>query len=253
MQKIILNLCAISLLLLSPCQAPAVEGPPKILFDQGHGQRFVVADTGDLQLSKFSETLLTTGVEVLQTTAPLTDEALKGFAALVISGPFKPLQPDEIEAVLRFVQNGGRLAVMLHIAPPMGELLIRLGVDFSNSILHERRNAIDRDINFRVSDLSATPLFAGINSFSAYGAWALNPGGSAAGIARTSPDSWVDLNGDGALSKGDAVGAFALVVIGTLGKGDFVIFGDDAIFQNRFMVDENRKLAANLGTWLARR
>jgi hypothetical protein len=118
MKKIMMNLCTLSLLLLNASLAPAVESPPKILFDQGHGQRFVVADTSDLQLSKFSETLLTTGAEVHQTTAPLSDETLKGVAALVISGPFKPLQPDEIEAVLRFVQNGGRLAVMLHIAPP---------------------------------------------------------------------------------------------------------------------------------------
>jgi len=253
MKKIIMNLCTLSVLLLATSLVSAAEGPAKILFDQGHGQRFVIADTGDLQLSKFSETLLATGTVVNQTSAPLSDETLKGSAALVISGPFKPLQPDEIEAVLRYVQNGGRLAVMLHIAPPMGDLLIRLGVDYSNSILHERQNAIDKDINFRVTDLSATSLFAGISSFSAYGAWALNPVGSATGIARTSPASWVDLNGDGVLSKDDAVGSFALVVSGTLGKGDFVIFGDDAIFQNRFLVDDNRKLAANLGTWLARR
>jgi len=253
MRKTNLHLCIISLLLLSASLAPAAESQPKILFDQGHGQRFVIADTGDLQLSRFSETLSATGAEVHQTTAPLSDDTLKGAAALVISGPFKPLQSDEIEAVLRFVQNGGRLAVMLHIAPPMGDLLIRLGVDFSNSILHERQNAIDRDINFRVTDISAGPLFAGISSFSAYGAWALNPVESATGIARTSPAAWVDLNGDGVLSKGDAVGAFALVVTGRLGKGDFVIFGDDAIFQNRFLVDDNRKLAANLGTWLTRR
>ena len=253
MQEVILNLCTVSVLLLIASLAPAVESSPNILFDQGHGQRFVIADSGDLQLSKFSETLLATGIQVHQTTALLSDDSLNGANALVISGPFKALQSDEIEAVLRFVQNGGRLAVMLHIAPPMGDLLIRLGVDFSNSILHERRNAIDRDINFRVSELSATPLFAGISSFSAYGAWALNPLGSSTGIARTSPAAWVDLNGDGVLSKGDAEGAFALVVTGTLGKGDFVIFGDDAVFQNRFLDDDNRKLAANLGKWLARR
>jgi hypothetical protein len=253
MNKILKTICTISLLLLSASLASAVETSPKILFDQGHGQRFKIADTGDLQLSKFSETLSATGTEVHQTTALLTDDTLNEVTALVISGPFKPLQPDEIETVLRFIQHGGRLAVMLHIAPPMDALLTRLGVDFSNSILHERQNVIDRDINFRVTDLSATPLFAGISSFSAYGAWALNPVEPVTSIARTSPASWVDLNGDGVLSKGDAVGAFALVVTGTLGKGDFVIFGDDAIFQNRFLVDDNRKLATNLGKWLTRR
>jgi len=253
MLKIIRNLCAISLLLMSTSLASADESSPNILFDQGHGQRFLIDDTGDLQLSKFSETLAASGAQLRQATATLTDEALKEATALVISGAFRPLQPDEIESVVRFVRNGGRLAVMLHIAPPLDSLLTRLGVYYSNSILHERENAIDRDINFRVSDLSSGPLTAGINSFSAYGVWALNPITPVTGIARTSPASWVDLNGDGVLNKGDAVGAFAIAVTGALGKGDFVIFGDDAIFQNRFLDDDNRKLAANLGKWLTRR
>jgi len=253
MQKITISLCAISLLLLSTSLAPAVEIPPNIIFDQGHGQRFLIADTGDLQLSKFSETLAATGAQLHQTTTTLSDDTLKEATALVISGAFTPLQSEEIETVVRFVQNGGRLAVMLHIAPPLDSLLTRLGVYYSNSILHERENAIDRDINFRVTDLSPGPLTAGINSFSAYGAWALNPIAPVTGIARTSPGSWVDLNGDGVLKKGDAVGAFAIAVTAALGKGDFVIFGDDAIFQNRFLDDDNRKLAANLGKWLTRR
>jgi len=253
MKKIIVNLCAMSLLLLSASLASAGESTPKIMFDQGHGQRFVVADTGHLQLSKFSETLSSTGAAVHQTQEPLTEDSLKGADALVISGPFIPLQPEEIESVLRFIQNGGRLAVMLHIAAPMDTLLTRLGVYYSNSILHERQNVIDRDINFRVTDLSSGLLTAGINSFSAYGVWALNPIAPVTGIARTSPGSWVDLNGDGVLKKGDAVGAFAIAVTAALGKGDFVIFGDDAIFQNRFLDDDNRKLAANLGKWLTRR
>ena len=253
MLKITISLCVISLLFLSTSLASAVEISPNILFDQGHGQRFLIADTGDLQLSKFSETLAATGAQLRQTTATLTDEALKAATALVISGAFTPLQPDEIDAVVRFVQNGGRLAIMLHIAPPLDALLTRLGVYYSTSVLHERENAIDRDINFRVTDLSPGPLTAGINSFSAYGVWALNPIAPITGIARTSSASWVDLNGDGVLNKGDAVGAFAIAVTGALGQGDFVIFGDDAIFQNRFLDDDNRKLAANLGKWLTRR
>jgi hypothetical protein len=253
MKKIIMNLCTISALLLSVSLALAVDSVPNIMFDQGHGQRFVIADTGDLQLSKLSETLAATGAQVQQTTAALTDDTLKGAAALVISGPFKPLQPDEVEAVVRFIQNGGRLAVMLHIAPPMDALLTRLGVYYSSSILHERKNVMDKDINFRVTDLSNSPLFVGINGFSAYGVWAFNPIEPVIGIARTSSTSWIDLDGDGALSKGDAVGSFAMIVTGTLGKGDFVVFGDDAIFQNRFLDDDNRKLATNLGKWLTRR
>lgn len=230
----------------------AAEAAPTVVFDQGHGQRFTVSDPGELQLSKLADTLRASKITITQVASPLSDDMLKGAAGLVISGAFKPLQPEEVEAVARFVQNGGKLAIMLHIAPPLDSLLTRLDVDYSNSVLHERKNIIDKDLNFRVTDLSAVPLFSGINSFSAYGVWALKPGTSSSAIARTSPEAWVDLKGDSIFSEGDAVGAFAVVVMGALGKGNFVVFGDDAIFQNRFLDDNNRKLAINLGTWLTR-
>lgn len=41
-----------------------------------------------------------------------------------------------------------------------------------------------------------------------------------------------------------------MVVAGSYGKGRFAVFGDDAIFQNRFLDADNRKLAANLARWL---
>ena len=224
---------------------------PLILFDQGHNQRFLIEDSGELQLSRLAETFKAQGARVGSTKAPLCDESLLGVSGLVISGPFEQLQPKEIEAVLRFLKSGGRLAAMLHIGAPLAGLLSGLDVDSSNGVLHERRNIIDKDINFRLNTLSASPLFAGISQFSAYGAWALDPGGTASIIASTSPEAWVDLNGDGSLSKGDAIGSFGLVVNGTFGAGSFVIFGDDAIFQNRYLDADNLKLAANLGSWLS--
>jgi hypothetical protein len=253
MKRISTYLCLMAAMILAGSLSFAADTAPTVLFDQGHGQRFTVSDPGELQLSKLAETLRASQIAVTPVAAPLSDDTLKGAAGLVISGAFKPLQPEEVAAVARFVHNGGRLAVMLHIAPPLDSLLARLDVDYSNSVLHERKNIIDSDLNFRVTDLSATPLFSGINGFSAYGVWALRPGASSSAIARTSPEAWVDLNGDNVLSKGDAVGALAVVVMGTLGKGGFVVFGDDAIFQNRFLDDDNRRLAINLGTWLTRR
>ena len=68
-------------------------------------------------------------------------------------------------------------------------------------------------------------------------------------IAATSEDAWVDLDGNRKLSAADAVQSFGVVVAGTLGKGQFLVFGDDAIFQNKFLDDDNRRLANNLAEW----
>lgn len=221
-----------------------------VVFDQGHNQRFRIEEKGELQLSKLSDILSGQGVRVASTSKPLSDDSLKAAAALVISGPFEALGPEEVDAVVRFVERGGKLALMLHIGPPLAGLLARLDMDHSNAVLHERANLLDTDTNFRVTAL-AGPLFEGLTHFSLYGGWALDPGKNGTAIARTSADAWVDLDGDKVLSKGDMTGVFTVAVSGSLGAGSFVVFGDDAIFQNRYLDEDNSRLAANLGSWLA--
>lgn len=230
--------------------AIAAESGPRILFDQGHNQRFLIEEKGELQLSKLADIMRDQGAQVASTKKPLLDDALIDISALVISGPFESLRPEEVEAVVRFIEKGGRLAAMLHIGPPLAGLLARLDLDHSNAVLHERNNIIDTDNNFRVTALSASPLFAGVTRFSVYGGWALDPGKAGTPLARTSPDAWADLDGDKQLSKGDATGAFTVAVSGALGTGSFVVFGDDAIFQNRYLDEDNGRLAANLSGWL---
>lgn len=240
----------VACLLLTVAGVRAAEEGPRILFDQGHGQRFIIEDKGELQLSKLAGILRGRGAQVSSAKMTLNEDVLKSVTALVISGPFESLRPDEIDVVTGFVERGGRLALMLHIGQPLSGLLLRFDLDHSNAVLHERNNVIDASNNFRVNDLSPSPLFDGISQFSLYGAWALDPGKNGVSIARTSTDAWADLDGDKVLSKGDAVGSFSVVVSGVLGAGEFVVFGDDAIFQNRYMDENNTKLAGNLAGWL---
>ena len=250
-RKIVDLFLVLIITLLYVPQSFGEESAPLILFDQGHNQRFLIEDSGELQLSRLADVVKSQGARISSTKIPLSDESLQDVSGLIISGPFENIQPNEIEAVLRFLKRGGRLAAMLHIGAPLAGLLAGLDVDSSNAVLHERRNIIDKDLNFRLMTLSTSPLFTGVSQFSAYGVWALNPGASASIIASTSPEAWVDLNGDGAVSVGDVAGTFGVVTSGTFGAGSFIIFGDDAIFQNRYLDADNLKLAANLGSWLS--
>lgn len=97
--------------------ALAVENGSQILFDQGHNQLFLIEEKGELQLSKLADSLRGQGAHVASTKKPLNDDALKDISALIISGPFESLRPEEVEAVVRFIERGGRLAAMLHIGP----------------------------------------------------------------------------------------------------------------------------------------
>jgi len=89
---------------------------------------------------------------------------MEATALVHFRGFFKPLQSDEVESIIRFIQKGGRVAVMMHIGSPLSNLVFRLGLGLSKTVLHERQNVIDDDINFRVTDLSPNPLFKGIDS-----------------------------------------------------------------------------------------
>lgn len=229
------------------------EGVP-VWFDQAHGQAFRIDQAGALQLGDFAELMGKHGVMLRGGSMPLTADLLSSVNGLVLSGAFKPLAPDELKAVMEFVNQGGKLVVLLHIAPPLKGLLTHLGVDFSNGVIREQRGVIGGDpLNFSVTDLDQHPLFHGINHFDLYGGWAMRAFDARAhDIARTGPDAWVDLNGNKQFDPIDARQAFAVVVAGSLGKGEFLVFADDAIFQNQFLPG-NLPLAANLATWLAAR
>lgn len=227
---------------------------PTLLFDQGHGQAFTIEQQGALQLGELAAQFRADGWQVASSSGAVTPQLLQKIDALVISGPFKPFAPVEIEAIVNFVAGGGRLAVMLHIAQPLLPLLHRFGVVTANGVVQEGNQALifDRQaLNFTVANLNRHPLTQGLTHFSLYGGWPLLPQGEDAhSVASTSPTAWVDLDRDKVLSLNDAVQEFSVLVAGKMGQGEFAVFADDAIFQNRFLKGENTRLAKNLSRWL---
>ncbi len=242
----------ISIILLLLTCLPAFAYHPRVLFDQGHGQAFVIEKKSELHLSSLAQILVDQGYEVSSTAHPLTAQLLDNTDALVISGAFRPFTVSEIAEIRRFIENGGRLAVMVHISPPVLNLLLSLGVDVANGVIREELKIINNEpLNFKTSNLRPHPLTRNLESFSVYGSWPLRPiTTSGKTLAYTSSRSWVDLTGDRRQTPGDAVQSFGVVVTNRIGKGELLVFGDDAIFQNRFLTDNNQQLAKNLGHWL---
>jgi hypothetical protein len=256
MNNLICLLVSLALPLLATAAEPAAPSPkPVVLFDQGHQQKFLIEDKGNLQLSSLAGIIKGSGATIVGSHEPLSDKALASVTGLIISGPFQPLEPEELGAVVRFIERGGNLALMLHIPQPLAPLLEKLEVDFTNYVLHDQENVIaGESLNFKVVDLTAPELFNGVSGVGFYGAWALtNTAPISQIVAKTSHRAWLDLDGDKKLSKGDAVGQFGVAVIGRLGKGRYLVLGDDALFQNRFMDENNSTFAVNLAKWLIAR
>lgn len=228
--------------------------PFKVLFDQGHGQAFTIEKGGDLQLGQLASKLRGDGWQVIATRDSLTPQRLTQVNALIIAGAFKPCSETEIRAISGFLNNGGRLVVLLHIAPPLVPLLTELGVAVGNGVVREWDKSLIIDgepLYFKVSNLKAHPLNKGLEYFSLYGGWPLLPIRKGVNtIASTSPMAWIDLNRDQILSHNEPVQEFGVLVVGNVGLGKFAVFADDAIFQNRFLRGENEKLLENLSGWM---
>jgi len=240
------------LLALAVSLPAAAAEKPVIVFDRGHGERFFIGEKGDLHLSSLAGVFRSSGFEIRESEGEFSAASLSGIDAVVLSGPFTAISAAEADLLAGFVEKGGRIAVMLHIAPPAVPLLQRLDVLASKGVIHEQENLIDgRETDFMVRDLTTHPLTAGIKSFTAHGVWALkNESKTGTAVARTSPKSWLDMDGDGKLSKRDIIQAFEVAVAGTYGKGKFAVFGDDAIFQDKFLAEGNLTLAHNLAEWM---
>lgn len=228
-------------------------GVPTVLFDQSHSQAFLIENTNELDLSDLAGVFRDEGLEVRSTNLPLRETDLTGLNGLVISGAFAPLQPEEIQAVSNYIKSGGKVILMLHIARPLAPFMEQLGVMHSNGVIREQQNNIDgKATDFTVSPTADHLITADLKNFSLYGAWAVGAiNKDVKIIAATSPSAWVDLNKDGLLNKGDAMQSLGVAAAGDIGAGSFIVFGDDAIFQNRFLINENKKLAVNMAKWIS--
>jgi len=242
----------LSLFFLILCAGNVLAQEPVVLFDQGHGQQFRIDRDGPLQLSRLAEIFSESGFKLQKSRAEFTTEILAEVDTLIISGPFATISFAEINVIKNYLRQGGTMAVMLHIAAPATALLQQLGINVSNGAIREVKNLIEGNpLNFSVTEFHKHPLTNGIGSFSAYGCWALLDTPPQTRIAAsTSRQAWIDLNGDKIRSPHDAVQSFGIVVTGQSGKGRFAVFGDDAMFQNRFLQGGNIDLADNLVRWL---
>ena len=238
--------------LWSPAPGTAA-GKPVILFDEGHGQPFRAGGRGDLDLSGFAELVRAAGGEVRVAAKALDDRELAGAGALVISGTFAPLGPADIVAVTHFIARGGRVAVMIHIAPPVEALLRAIGVQHSRAPLREVDGVIGgRPTNFTVTRFDRHFLTEGLERIGVFGCYSVRSRVPEARIiAGTGPRAWPDTDGNGRPSGTEPIGVHGVIVAGQVGAGEFAVFGDDAIFQNRFLASHNRALGERLARWLA--
>ena len=136
-KRFILLFC-ITLFVLSSVVVQAEVKKRTVIIDQGHGQKFVIEKEGDLQLSGLSGLFKGKGYDVKVNAGQINDAALKTADALLISGAFQSLSAEETDVVIRFIERGGKLCVMLHMPQPLTGLMGRLKVYASYVVMQEQ-------------------------------------------------------------------------------------------------------------------
>ena len=231
---------------------PTLAAERQVLFDQGHGQRFLLSGSEPLGLSGLAAELRAQGLTPKPLSGVITPASLRGAAALVVSGSFLAFTDQELSAIDGFLGKGGRLCVMLHIADPVRPLLQRLGVGVTRAPIMEQVNLVDNNpLAFKVVNFAKHRVTAGLTGFNVNGCWGLGNIAPASQVqAWSSNQAWSDTNGDGRRGADEPTATLGVLAGGGQGKGAYLVFGDDAIFQNQFLIGGNLALAKNLAGWL---
>jgi hypothetical protein len=221
---------------------------PIVLFDLAHREIFGPTNTSPLGYSSAVERMRKAGGRVVVAHDPYTPEMLRDVSGVIIAGNMAPLTDAEQIALRNFVERGGVVLVATHLSAMDLPLARRFGIEISPKTLLERSASGADTTTLNANGIIADPLTEGVHSLDMMGAWALDsPSREASMLVLASPNTWMDINGDKQLTKEDPSGRFSVVAATRLGKGLFIVSGDDALFANLALQSaDNRRMLDNL-------
>jgi hypothetical protein len=242
----------ISVILVSGCIYPNYETETRAVFDIYHGEIFPPLGETTSSYSELYKQLQNNGFDTSINVNPITQDALSNVNVLVFVGPMTKFETQEINAIKKFVQNGGNLLVLAHISSPLNGLMQEFNITISGSVTSESENLIDSSPqNFFVKDLENHTITKGIKQIAVFGSWSLQSKEPARTVAWTSKTAWSEVTKnmkfDNESEKQERLGIVSAV---EYGRGKVVVITDDAVFLNKFIdIADNRMLGENIILW----
>ena len=239
-----------SLIFFFSLTTPSLAG--NILFDTSHRVIFHPTSDKPLGLKGFTEIFKRMGDKVLIGNKTLKADSLKGVDVLVLPGSMTSYDKSEIDIIEDYVNNGGSLLVLLHIAPPLARVTERFGIVLSNMVISEKNNLIDKSSqDFYSRDIRVHPVTEGVKEIALYGTWGLLAEKGASILAATTPDAWGDANRNRVYDVNEPMAVIGVVAAAESGRGRIIVVADDAPLANAFLdMGDNRRLATNIASWL---
>jgi len=235
----------------------------RILFDEAHDERNTLSPTRASQIVPehpdwvlMSRMISTLTDEFLFETNPaalFTPELLARYDVVLMAAPRKRLTAAEREALGGFVRNGGALVVL----GDCGLESVIIPITETYGIVMRRGCVLDpkqkEPGNFFTEDITDHYAVRQVPSlaFNWGGALALSDSGAVA-LARSGPDSWLDLNGNQRKDPDEPGGPFILAAAAEAGSGRVVVISDNCFHDDGFEWWGNDPFLRSVLRWAAR-
>ena len=258
----------------SPC-ADAGSSDYKVVFDETRllerskgGYFNQISETEWYGGSYFADVLRRNGFSVSKiSTKPITYEKLRGYDVLIILSSDGYYTDDEIDAIEKFVKNGGGL--LLARTPwrwgdyyASNGIAKRFGVSFAkgghvcDATDHYGTGKKHRE-EPKISDIKSHEITKGVSSFYLPTGTYIRYIGSSNVLAYSDSDSWFDEFGDddwgnNIKERDEVSGPFPVLSEMSYGSGRIVFIGSNYAFINDWIEKlDNERLGLNIVKWLA--
>ncbi len=243
----------------------------KVYFLVGHGERDPDSMTDPKGLGKVRKALEEESYEPDKLMLLAGGELTAGEGVLVVAAPLKRLEPQEVEAIKRFLDSGG--AALFALEPWSGAQLVdvleQYGIKLRNDVVIDPSSKLvgGGDVapivaTYPPHDITRDFKYATIFPFSRSMDVESKDGISAQLIAKTSQYAWSETDlarfrkGEAELGPEDLKGPLGVAAVSRrLGKGGgprIVVFGSADMISNRFFeFSGNADLFLNSIEWLA--
>lgn len=191
----------------------------------------------------------------------LSYNVLRNYDVLILASFEKSYSPEEVEAVKKFVENGGGLFMWADAEYPNNNVSREFDVLFcSETVMIADQNAKKYTADnhqFYITDIASHPITKNVDQIALNGGIPITTYESGKVLAETSSHSWadrVDFKGFGSQDSNEDTGPFPIcLAIENIGRGRAVFFGGAISFWNAVLFEadqQNLELVRNAVEWL---
>jgi hypothetical protein len=233
---------------------------PRVLFDEAHDERNTLSWQRALTIEPQHPDWVYFGAltEALEDEftfhrnpdAPLSLDFLRGYDGLVVAAPNRALNAAELEAVNRYVMEGGGLLVLgdCGLDHPVNSLTSDYNITFDSRCIFD--SAAEFQGDFEIDRFTDHQAVKDVPHMMTNWGGSLTARASAVPLAMTGEDIWQDRNWNTKRDPGEPTGPFTVAAASAAGQGRVAAVADNAFQDDAFEWRSNDMIMRSLLRWV---